>query len=232
MQASAIQRPGSEPSPLVDRAVEFIEQQILNGHMHPGERLLEEEIAATLGISRSPVRDAIRRLVAEGLLLSTPHRGVYVRPLASKDARDLHSLFGTLIGQAGRLAAAHLSAAHLASLHEAIEALSAAAADGEPPTRILGFSIQVHRTIGDASDSNWLNWAIVSLQKPLSRYWVPCLRLDGVPAIMARDYRETLLAFRGSDPSPAEERLRSLVLRMGETIAVHFEMFENLTAPC
>ena len=85
-------------------ATELIRQAILDGRLEPGSRLKEEELARELGISRTPVREALLMLQAEGLIETTPNRGAVVRTHDADDLIDLYQLRALLEGYAARQA--------------------------------------------------------------------------------------------------------------------------------
>ena len=81
--------PKLESVSLVQQAAGFVRQRILAGAMKPGDRLREEQLASELGISRPPLREALRLLQSEGLVESQPRRGVIVSPLREQDAWEI-----------------------------------------------------------------------------------------------------------------------------------------------
>jgi DNA-binding GntR family transcriptional regulator len=84
------------PASLVDLAADALRDRILSGALKPGGRLLEEQLAAELGISRPPLREALRLLQSEGLVQSLPRRGTIVAPLGEKDAWEIATLRSAL----------------------------------------------------------------------------------------------------------------------------------------
>lgn len=83
---------GSAQRTLRGQAYDILKRQLLSGEMAPGERVNEVVMAARLGISRGPLREAIRNLEQEGLLVSAPHRGTYVRELNEEEAAELQEV--------------------------------------------------------------------------------------------------------------------------------------------
>jgi DNA-binding GntR family transcriptional regulator len=90
-------------------ATELIREAIIDGRLEPGRRLKEEELARELGISRTPVREALLMLQAEGLVVATPNRGAIVRVHTPEDLDDLYQLRALLEGYAARRAAMRIS---------------------------------------------------------------------------------------------------------------------------
>ena len=101
-----------------DLASELIRDAILDGRLAPGKRLKEEQLAKDLGISRTPVREALLLLQAEGLIESVPNRGAIVRAYSSKELVDMYDLRALLESYAARRAATRVTDEQLAELEE------------------------------------------------------------------------------------------------------------------
>jgi DNA-binding GntR family transcriptional regulator len=93
---------------LAGRTTEVLRQAILRGHFEPGQRLEQDAIAEELGVSRTPVREAIAALQSEGLLYARPHRGVFVTTVSKEDIRNLFDLRALLEAEVVRQAASHI----------------------------------------------------------------------------------------------------------------------------
>ena len=102
-------------------ATELIREAIVDGRLPPGQRLKEEELARELGISRTPVREALLVLQTEGLVDAAPNRGAVVRSHDGDDLEDLYQLRALLEGYAARRAAANISEAAVADLWASCE---------------------------------------------------------------------------------------------------------------
>jgi DNA-binding GntR family transcriptional regulator len=102
-------------------ATELIRQAIIDGRLKPGQRLKEERLAHELGVSRTPVREALLVLQAEGLLESTPNRGAVVRSYEAHDLDDFYQLRALLEGHAARRAAGRISRNDLKRLRRSCE---------------------------------------------------------------------------------------------------------------
>jgi DNA-binding GntR family transcriptional regulator len=121
-QARASRPPGALPSGAYDQ----IRQSIVEGRYPPGSRLVEQRLAEQLALSRTPVREALRRLEAEGLVVSERNRGSVVRPVTARDVEDLYDLRVRLESLAAERAAERATAADLAALTQAVEDFDAA----------------------------------------------------------------------------------------------------------
>jgi DNA-binding GntR family transcriptional regulator len=117
---AAVARIVQERAPLVRNAsaaaTEVIREAIVDGRLPPGQRLKEEELARELGISRTPVREALLILQTEGLVDAAPNRGAVVRSHDADDLEDLYQLRALLEGYAARRAAANISQAAIDGL--------------------------------------------------------------------------------------------------------------------
>jgi DNA-binding GntR family transcriptional regulator len=109
-----------------------LREMILSGTLSPGAQLLEGELTEMLGMSRTPLRPALARLEAEGLIAIRPRHGIRVRAISARDAREVFEVLTGLEGMAAWLVAARgLPPEEFAPLVEAVEAMEAALAAGE-----------------------------------------------------------------------------------------------------
>lgn len=120
-----------------------IAQLIASGGLKGGDRVNESELAARLGVSRGPVREACRSLEEAGLLVSAVNQGVFVREMTLDDARQLYEVRGALSGLIGRLAAQHIDEAALAQLEALVRGMESAAA-GHDLSRYYELNLQFH----------------------------------------------------------------------------------------
>jgi len=102
-------------------ATELIREAIVDGRLEPGQRLKEEELARALGISRTPIREALLMLQAEGLVDAVPNRGAMVRVHTPEDLDDLYQLRALLEGYAARRAALRISDEQVEALRASCE---------------------------------------------------------------------------------------------------------------
>ncbi len=89
-------------SNLSHRIYEILKDQIINEELAPGERLLDDKLASSFGVSRTPVREALTRLTSEGLVEITPRSGIYVKKLTRKDVEEIYKIRKVLEGLAAR----------------------------------------------------------------------------------------------------------------------------------
>lgn len=104
---------------LVDKLAATLQARVLSGELPSGARLRQEALAAEFGVSRTPVREALRKLQAGGLVELRPNRGALVRGLSPREIRDAYEVRAELEGLAAELAARRISHEQLETLHEA-----------------------------------------------------------------------------------------------------------------
>jgi DNA-binding GntR family transcriptional regulator len=133
-------------------AQELIREAILDGRLEPGRRLKEEELARELGISRTPVREALLMLHAEGLVVATPNRGAIVRVHEAEDLDDLYQLRALLEGHATRRAATRISEREIEVLRESCERFESLIPE-EDLRELVRENLLFHNTILDVAGS-------------------------------------------------------------------------------
>jgi DNA-binding GntR family transcriptional regulator len=147
---------GTEDPPSIRNAasvaVDLIREAILEGRIGPGERLKEETIARDLGLSRTPVREALLLLQGEGLVESSPNRGATVRAYGADEIDEMYQLRAVLEGYAARRAAVRIQTDDLIRLEASNERFAALCEDGET-VDLMRENLVFHTTVLDAAQS-------------------------------------------------------------------------------
>ncbi|MGL4609602.1 MAG: GntR family transcriptional regulator [Trueperaceae bacterium] len=112
------------PSSIREAAYKHLRQAILLGSLSPGKRISEPALAQTLGLSRTPIREALQSLAKEGLVEIIPHKGARVRQLSSKEIQEVYQVRAVLEGEAACLAACHATPAEVAAIFAGLEHLN------------------------------------------------------------------------------------------------------------
>jgi DNA-binding GntR family transcriptional regulator len=140
-----------------EAAAELIRRAILDGTLNPGQRLTEEGLARDLRISRTPVREALRVLQAEGLVVSAPYQGSTVRAYSIEDLDDMYQLRALLEGHGARRAAQRIDDEGLAKLQASCERLVALGrATVENVAQIVQENLYFHTTMLEIAGSDRL----------------------------------------------------------------------------
>jgi DNA-binding GntR family transcriptional regulator len=124
---------------------------IVHGHFGPGERLREEALAKTLGVSRGPVREALSQLEREGLVVIQRNRGTFVARLTREDVEEIYSLRSVLERLATQRAVAHITPAQLDALQRVVDAMRAATERGMTEQEAAELDVQFHELLYEAS---------------------------------------------------------------------------------
>src|SRR6201996_1150059 len=149
----------------VDKAYAAIREGIISGAFAAGSHLTAQKLASDTGISRTPVREAMRRLHAEGLIKFIPHRGAFVRQLDSKDISKIYDLVLQLETFAAESAAQNITQEQLAELERLSdrmdEQLKILVKTGSPEAfaMVVDDNRAFHKLIAAAADNSWLQSA-------------------------------------------------------------------------
>jgi DNA-binding GntR family transcriptional regulator len=144
-----------ERSTLSANIAEILRENIVTGELAPGVRLIEAELARQLGVSRGPLREALRVLETEGLLENHPGRGSFVTQFSARDIREVYSLRSVLEEEAIRRAASNCSERDLDQLQAILDAMFKAAKDGDP-SKVTDLDFEFHTLIWEIADHHLL----------------------------------------------------------------------------
>lgn len=197
---TAAQPAGAGRGSLRDRAYETLRRRILETELQPGERLVERDLAAELAVSRIPLREALRRLEAEGLVLLVPHRGALVSPFTPADVRDLFDVRESLESLAARLAAERSDAAGLARLTARLDSARTATREGDRAA-IAAANAGFHTDIVELADNPLLS----SMMRPLEArtHWLFRLTAQRDPARQCAEHETLHAAIAAGDADRA-----------------------------
>jgi DNA-binding GntR family transcriptional regulator len=146
---------------------EQIRGRILDGSLKPGERLVEDRLSAELGVSRVPVREALRSLSAEGLVTLLPRRGATVVEVTPEDVAELVEVRALLEGLNARLAAQRHDPEIVAQLQDTLERGNAAAEDGTAEV-LARLNAEFHERLAEASRNSVLSDVMRGLRERTS----------------------------------------------------------------
>ena len=152
--------------PLRDVVFNTLRQAILRGEMEPGERLMEIQLAQKLGVSRTPIREAIRKLELEGLVIMIPRKGAEVAHITEKDMRDVLEVRCTLEELAVALACKNVTPERIMDLRAANKVFESAIVSKDV-VNIVDADVQFHDTIYAMTDNDWLIQIINQLREQM-----------------------------------------------------------------
>jgi DNA-binding GntR family transcriptional regulator len=211
-RATSRLRLGDDHPPLHGRVVAELRQAILSGQLKPGERLIEERLAEGLGVSRNPVREAIRALASEGLVEVTARRGASVLKLTEQEARETIEVRALLEGHNARLAARHRDKETIRRVEKVLSRGTRAVAAGRFD-QLMELNQEFHRELYAAGRNTVLGDIVQKLRERTAMLFAPT-----DPARQARswqDHAAILRAVIDGDERAAATLAAEHVMRAG-----------------
>jgi DNA-binding GntR family transcriptional regulator len=208
----------------VDETYEEIRSRIVKRFFPPGTRLSGLSLSRTLKTSRTPIREALRRLQSEGFVVFFPGRGFVVNSLSLDDVNQIYTIRIPLEGLAGRLATRALSAdrkkmAFLESSHREMERLCRKGAAGAYADRNKEFHAAIFRACGNT----WLINILENLSLQMSRFIVNAAHLPGRMEKSAAGHREILEKLKSADASGVEKAITMHCRQASEDLMKEFK---------
>lgn len=155
--------------PLREIVFETIRNAIISGDIKPGERLMEVQMAEALGVSRTPVREAIRKLELEGLVIMLPRKGAYIADLSVKDLTEVMEIRASLEGLAAGLASVRIDQAEIEELE--IKALKFhKSIENDDVEELINMDLEFHDAIFRASRNERLIQLNNNLREQVQRF--------------------------------------------------------------
>ncbi len=196
---SAVLAPLAGDRLMADRVRGVIAEAIVAGQLKPGERLIEARLAEQLAVSRSPVREALRRLALEGLVVGQPHRGFRVTSLSRDDVIELYALRAALEALAAKLAVRGATPAIVQRLGAIVESMRTAAHRGDIQ-RMAILDMSFHEIVGEASSNGRLIRILRSLRLQIRESIAINLIYDN-PADVVAQHEQLLAALQARKPA-------------------------------
>jgi GntR family transcriptional regulator, rspAB operon transcriptional repressor len=191
----------ARPGLIRNEVYDHLKSEILSGQLPSGSRLAEIALAERLGVSRTPIREAVQRLAQDGLVDVAPNKGAKVRGVSAQDVEDVYAVREVLDGLAARLAAEHRTAKNLKAMRAALEKLSKAS-----PTDYaaqIAADLEFHNAIAVASVNAALEGTLRGLSEGVAR--VKLLTKQYNQSSATKDAHHALLeAIEGFNPDRAE----------------------------
>lgn len=204
---------------LSDKVKRLVLDRIVHGHYQPGERVVEFQLSKELGISQSPVRDALRELAAIGVITMHARRGARVRMPSAKELADVSQVRAEIDALAARLAAERMTEATLASLEELVERMLGKLEEGNFPA-VTDADVRFHELIVKASGNRALEQTFSQLA-PFARTFLTLTLPDADVREILLEHKGILEALAAREPERAAEAARSHQLGVRELMLHH-----------
>lgn len=193
------------PRALYEEVAELLRQRIFRRELEPGSWIDELKIAEEYGISRTPLREALKVLAAEGLVTMKVRRGAYVTEVSEKDLRDVYHLLSLLEADAAGEVAAHAPAsaiAELAALHQELETAQA------ERDRFFAVNERFHLRLLELADNRWRLQMVSDLRKVMKLNRHHSLFKTGRIEESLAEHRAILAALQARDGALTVQRMR------------------------
>lgn len=208
---------GPERARVGDWAYGQLRSAILAGKLAPEDRLSVPSLAEDLRVSRSPVREAVFRLVREGLAVDIPHRGAVVASYGLVELAGVYEIREVLEGLAARLAADRCSPALVGELRQTFERHRAAVARGDQPAH-LEEDARFHALTRQAAAHEWLMELLDQISGKIHLAMLSTSAISGGREQAIADHERILIAIERGDETEAEIAARSHVGRLRERL--------------
>ena len=193
------------PRALYEEVAELLRQRIFNKQLEPGSWIDELKLAEEYGISRTPLREALKVLATEGLVTMKVRRGAYVTEVNAKDQRDVYHLLSLLESDAAGVVAATATEAQLADLQALHQALMAARGNTET---FFEINERFHVRLLEIADNRWRDQLVADLRKVMKLNRHNSLLKSGRVDESLQEHQLILDALLARDPALSAQRMR------------------------
>jgi DNA-binding GntR family transcriptional regulator len=217
----------NEYLPLRDVVFNTLRQAILKGELKPGERLLEIALAERLGVSRTPVREAMRKLEQEGLVVMIPRRGAQVASITEKDLNDVLEVRIALENVAIEKACKLITEDELGRLWVAAKEFEKTKAEGNL-VRLAETDVAFHEIIYQASDNKRLNQVLNNLREQMYRYRLEYIKDEDKRQILIVEHEHILAAIKARNIAEAKNAAREHIDNQEITVSKNIKEQEDI----
>lgn len=193
--------------PLRDVVFQTLRTAILKGDLKPGERLMELQLASKLGVSRTPIREAIRMLEQEGLARTIPRKGAEVAGMTEKDMEDVLQIRCVLEELAARLSCENITDEEMRELKIAMVAFEEKTREGNV-VELAKADVTFHDIIYRAADNPKLLVLLNNLREQMYRYRTEYMKDDRILPVLIREHREMVKALENRDQELVAREVR------------------------
>ena len=212
--------------PLREVVCEALRDAIRDGILKPGERLMEIQLAEELGVSRTPVREAVRKLELEGYVIMMPRRGTYVSDLSIRDINEVFEIRTSLESLASGLAAERITEEELERLQRLLVSIGAHITSGDME-QIVATDTEFHELLYQASRNQRLVGIISNLREQLTRFRTTSMSFPGRLTATLEEHREIVEAIAQGDVRAARKAAERHMERSEQTLLASMEAMKK-----
>lgn len=195
------------PTALYEEVAERLRQRIFAHDLPPGQWVDEQALAEEYGISRTPLREALKVLAAEGLVTLKPRRGCYVTELSERDVSEIVAILALLEGRCAYECTSHAGKPEIARL-EAIHGRLESCARTDDVEGFFEANQEFHHVIQEIADNHWAAQIIADMRKVIKLSRHHSLLVQGRLQNSLKEHRDIMAAIKAADPARAEEAMR------------------------
>lgn len=203
--------------PLRDVVFQTLREAILKGDLRPGERLMELQLASRLGVSRTPIREAIRMLEQEGLAVTIPRKGAEVARMTEKNMEDVLQIREALDDLAVQVACDKMTKQQLANLTQTMKNFENAVQTGNL-SKIVAYDVEFHDIIYESTDNPKLVTLLSNLREQIHRYRVEYLKEKENYPMLIKEHEAILEALKEKNKERVVEAMRSHIRNQAEVV--------------
>ncbi len=212
--------------PLREVVCESLREAIRSGVLQPGERLMEIQLAEELGVSRTPVREAVRKLELEGYVIMMPRRGTYVADLSIRDINEVFEIRTSLESLASGLAAERITEEELERLQRLLVSIGTNINNGDME-QIVATDTEFHELLYQASRNQRLVGIISNLREQLTRFRTTSMSFPGRLTATLEEHREIVEAIAQGDVRAARKAAELHMERSEQTLLASMEAMKK-----
>lgn len=212
--------------PLREVVYETLREAIKTGGLTPGERLMEIQLAEELGVSRTPVREAIRKLELERFVVMIPRRGTYVANLSLKDINEVFEIRAALDGLAAGLAAERITEEELEQLERLLVEISEHI-DQHDNEKIVATDEAFHDILYRASRNERLVGIIYNLREQFTRFRSVSINYPGRLQNTLEEHRQLVEAIARREPEMAQQKAREHIENAEQTLLLEMDQLRH-----
>ena len=203
--------------PLRDVVFQTLREAILKGDLRPGERLMELQLAAKLGVSRTTIREAIRMLEQEGLAVTIPRKGAEVARMTEKDMEDVLQIREALDDLAVQVACDKITQEQLERLMATMKNFELAVQAGDL-SKIVAYDVEFHDVIYEATDNPKLVILLSNLREQIYRYRVEYLKEKENYPMLIVEHEEIVQALKQKNKERVADAMRNHIRNQAEVV--------------
>ncbi|KPU44199.1 HTH-type transcriptional regulator McbR [Oxobacter pfennigii] len=217
MGDSLFKNDGTEKYSLRGKIFSILRQQILDGKYQSGDSLVETKLAEELGVSRTPIREAIRQLELEGLVDSVPNKGVIVKGITEKDIEDIYTIRKVLEGLAAKWAVEKFTEEELTELKDIFDLMEFYTRKNDIE-QVAKLNTRFHEVIFKATKSSVLQNILTDFQYYVQWVRYESLRTPGRPQEALEEHKQIIDAFINRDAENAERLVTQHIINSSRNL--------------